>query len=272
METKLSGDRLLRTLRELRAANAANVTVTFALCTIPIFGAVGAAVDYSRANSVKAAMQAAADSTALMLAKEISGNKPSDAQISQNGTAYFTAMLNRKEVTGLEVKSTYAASGGSRVVVSANGSIKTDFTGLLGFKTLAVGVTAQSAWGGGAKMQVALALDNTGSMAEWNKMGALKNATHSLLDQLKAAATNPNDVNVAIVPFSRDVNVGSSNYNANWIDWSDWDDNNGSDVSTKSCTASAKVIGTGTVFGLARWQRTHHTTTGTSSPTALAIA
>ena len=240
METKRSGDRLLRILRELRAANAANVTVTFALFTVPIFGAVGAAVDYSHANSVKAAMQAAADSTALMLAKEISKNTPSATQISQNGTAYFTAMLNRKEVTGIDVQSIYSASGGPRVVVSAKGSIKTDFTALLGFKTLAVGVTAQSAWGGGSKMQVALALDNTGSMAEWNKMGALKNATHSLLDQLKAAAANPNDVNVAIVPFSRDVNVGSSNYNANWIDWSDWDDNNGSDVSTQSCTSSAK--------------------------------
>jgi Flp pilus assembly protein TadG len=240
MDTKVSGDCLFRTLRELCAANAANVTVTFALFTIPIFGAVGAAVDYSHANSVKAAMQAAADSTALMLAKEISGNTPSAAQISQHGIAYFTAMLNRGEVTGIDVQSSYTATGGSRVVVSAKGSIKTDFTGLIGFKTLSVGVTAQSAWGGGSKMQVALALDNTGSMAEWNKMGALKNATHSLLDQLKAAATNPNDVNVAIVPFSRDVNVGSSNYKANWIDWSDWDDNNGSDVSTQSCTTSAK--------------------------------
>jgi Flp pilus assembly protein TadG len=33
-------------------------------------GFVGAAVDYSRANSVKAAMQTALGSTALMLAKE----------------------------------------------------------------------------------------------------------------------------------------------------------------------------------------------------------
>ena len=206
MDTKASGDCLSRSLRELCAANAANVTVIFALCTIPIFGAVGAAVDYSRANSVKAAMQAAADSAALMLAKEISGNTPSGAQISQSGTAYFTAMLNRKEVTGIEVKTLYTASGGPRVVVSAKGSIKTDFTGLIGIKTLALGVTAQSAWGGGSKMQVALALDNTGSMAEWNKMGALKNATHSLLDQLKTCllytSPSPRDGLLSRMPSS----------------------------------------------------------------------
>ena len=63
-------DRLQARLREFRAANSANVTVTFALATIPMVGAVGAAVDYSHANSVKAAMQAAADSTALLLSKD----------------------------------------------------------------------------------------------------------------------------------------------------------------------------------------------------------
>ncbi len=41
-----------------------------------------------------------------------------------------------------------------------------------------------------------------------------------------AASTN-GDVYVSIIPFSKDVNVGSSNYNANWIDWNDWEDNNG---------------------------------------------
>ena len=38
--------------------------MTFALATIPLIGFVGAAVDYSRANSAKAAMQAALDATA----------------------------------------------------------------------------------------------------------------------------------------------------------------------------------------------------------------
>src|SRR5436309_7639673 len=105
-------DRFRKLVRELRTANGANVTVTFALATIPIVGLVGAAVDYSHANSVKAAMQAAADSTALMLAKDISANNLVAAQITQNGTAYFNAVLNRKEVTGLVVTSTYTTTGG----------------------------------------------------------------------------------------------------------------------------------------------------------------
>ena len=57
-------------LRAFRVARAGNVAITFAFATLPIIGGVGFAVDYSRANSVKAAMQAALDSTALMLSKE----------------------------------------------------------------------------------------------------------------------------------------------------------------------------------------------------------
>src|SRR5258707_5355266 len=43
---------------------------SLALGLVPLVGAVGAAVDYSRANSVRTAMQAALDSTALMLSKD----------------------------------------------------------------------------------------------------------------------------------------------------------------------------------------------------------
>ena len=55
-----------------RNAKAGNVVITFAL-TIPIIGFVGAAVDYSRANSAKASMQAALDAAAFTLSKEAQG-------------------------------------------------------------------------------------------------------------------------------------------------------------------------------------------------------
>ena len=87
------------------------------------------------------------------------------------------------------------------------------------------------------RLRVALALDNTGSMASAGKIDALKTATKSLLDQLKAAAANNGDVYVSIIPFNKNVNVGTSTYtNANWVDWEDWEDDNGHDQSTTTCT------------------------------------
>jgi hypothetical protein len=72
---------------------------------------------------------------------------------------------------------------------------------------------------------VALALDVTGSMASAGKIDALKDATQSLLTQLKSAAAKDGDVYVSIIPFSKDVNVGASNYDADWIDWAEWNEN-----------------------------------------------
>jgi hypothetical protein len=50
-------------------------------------------------------------------------------------------------------------------------------------------------------------------------MAALKTATKGLLSQLQGAVTQPGDVYVSIVPFVKDVNLGASNWNANWIYW-----------------------------------------------------
>jgi hypothetical protein len=85
-----------------------------------------------------------------------------------------------------------------------------------------IGASTTIKWGM-SRLRVALALDNTGSMGSAGKLGALKTATKGLLTTLQAAAINPGEVYVSIIPFNRDVNVGASNYNANWIDWTSWD-------------------------------------------------
>ena len=85
MAMKALFDRLCRLAREFRAANTANVTVIFGLATVPIIGLVGAAVDYSHANAVKAALQAATDATALMLSKTAA--TLTDTQLQTQATA-----------------------------------------------------------------------------------------------------------------------------------------------------------------------------------------
>jgi hypothetical protein len=71
-------------------------------------------------------------------------------------------------------------------------------------------------------MRVAMALDNTGSMADDGKITALRTASTNLITQLSALANNPGDVYISIIPFAKVVNVGSSNYAQTWIDWTDW--------------------------------------------------
>ncbi len=215
--------RIRRSLCEFSIARGGNVAITFALATLPIIGGVGAAVDYSRANSVRADLQAALDSTALMLSREASTD--SNTQLQANAQSYFTANFNRSGTTISSITATYTTSGGTQIVVNGSIAVPTDFAQVLGLKTISVTGTSTVKWGM-SRLRVALVLDNTGSMADNGKITALKTATQNLLSQLQSAATTNGDVYVSIIPFVKDVNVDPSNYNANWIDWTDWNANN----------------------------------------------
>ena len=210
----------IRYLRRFAAERRANVAITFALSLIPVLGLTGAAVDYSRANSMKTAMQSALDSTALMVSK--SAASMSTAQLQTAAQSYFLTLFTRPEASNVSLTASYSNSGGSSVVVSAAADMATDFVGVLGVKTIHITGTSTAKWGS-TRLRVALVLDNTGSMAQSGKIDALKTATTNLLTQLQGAATNDGDVYVSIIPFSKDVSVNpTANNTANWIDWTDW--------------------------------------------------
>jgi Flp pilus assembly protein TadG len=116
-----------------RGGEEGNVAITFALALIPLMYAVGAAVDYSRANSVKAAMQAAGDSTALMVSKNAASL--TSAQLQTEASNYFNALFQRPDATGATVTATYTSTGGSKVVLNATANVHTDFMGLMGLSS-----------------------------------------------------------------------------------------------------------------------------------------
>jgi Flp pilus assembly protein TadG len=205
-----------RTLSAFRVAQAGNVAITFAFASLPIIGFVGAAVDYSRANSVKAAMQTALDSTALMLAKEAASD--TEDQLKTNATKYFTALFTRQEAKDVDVQVSYGTTGGSNIQIQATAALDAQFVRVLGYDTFHLRATSTAKWGI-TRLRVALVLDNTGSMSSDGKMTALQAATKSLIDQLHGAVTTDGDVYVSIIPFAKDVNLGNSNSAADWIYW-----------------------------------------------------
>jgi Flp pilus assembly protein TadG len=196
--------RLNRSLSNFRKARTGNVAITFALATLPIIGTVGFAVDFSHANSVKVAMQAALDSTALMLSKDAA--TVTNAQLQTEALNYFSALFTRPEATSISVSAVYSTTGGSNVVVNGSANVPTTFLGVIGYNNLAVTGSSTAKWGS-SRLRVALVLDNTGSMADDGKMTALKSSTKALLTQLQNAAGVNGDVYVSIIPFSHDVNV-----------------------------------------------------------------
>ena len=153
----------------------------------------------------------------------------------------------RPEAYDVQVVTEFAqpAQGNFSLRLTAGAKVNTVFAKLLGQSTIQLSASSEVLWGI-KKLNLALVLDNTGSMASNAKMTNLKTAAHNLLTTLKNAAKQDGDVKVAIVPFATDVNAGTGNVNATWIDWTDWDAANGScsnsTYTTKStCLSHSKV-------------------------------
>jgi Flp pilus assembly protein TadG len=222
---------LRRSARRFARARRANVAITFALALVPMLAFIGAAVDFSRANAVKADLQNALDGTALMVSKTAA--TMTAAQLQTAAKSYFLALFSEPQAKNVQLSASYSSGSGSSVAVNGSADVPTTFMGIFGYNTINVTGSSTAKWGS-ARLRVALVLDNTGSMADSGKMTALISATQSLLTQLQGAASTDGDVYVSIVPFVNAVNLGSSNYSAPWLDWTDWNAANGSNVQT--CT------------------------------------
>lgn len=219
--------RLGRVFGRFAAAEQGNIAVIFAITLIPLLTFVGAAIDYTRASRARSSMQAALDSAALMLSKDLTQGLITSSDISSKAQSYFTGLYTDTEAQGVSITANYTtatASTAATILLSGAGHITSDFMQIAGFPTLGFNTTSTTTWGN-VKMRVALALDNTGSMAQDGKITALRNAvagSGGLIDQLSALSKTNGDVYISVIPFAKDVNVDASNYSKSWIDWTDW--------------------------------------------------
>jgi Mg-chelatase subunit ChlD len=205
---------IARFLQDQRAA----VVPTFTLGVVAIVGFVGAAIDYSRANAVRSAMLAALDATALTLSRD--ADKLDPAQLTTKAQDYFMAQFTRPEASNVQVTAVREnpQQGSFILHVTASAQVNTTVARVLGQSQLNVATSADIAWGI-KKLELALALDNTGSMAVNGKLAALKTASHNLLNTLQKAVKEPGDVKVAIIPFDRMVNIGTGFKDEFWVDY-----------------------------------------------------
>jgi len=191
---------------------------------VPIVGGIGAAVDYSMANANRTSMQKALDATALALAKLM---PLTQTQLDQKGWEFFSASIGTIKVSlppsGLVI--TTPTIG--KINLVATGTYTPQISGFIGVQSFPVAVNTEVQWGM-KKLELALALDNTGSMDSNNKMTELKKAAKNLLSTLQKSVMKPGDVKISIIPFHKEVRVDTSVYNSNssWLKWDDWDNDN----------------------------------------------
>lgn len=242
--------RLGRLLTRFSAAEHGNIAVIFAIVLVPILTFMGAAIDYSRAIRARSSMQAALDSTALMLSKDLAQGTITQADITSKAQAYFSGLFTDTEANGVSVTASYTAGSGTSpatILLTGSGNIKSDFMQIAGYPTLGFNTKSTAAWGN-TRMRVAMVLDNTGSMAQNGKMTAMQAAAKDMIDTLSNYNKQTGDVYISIIPFAKDVNVGTGNVNASWINWSEWEAEPPFLVNNKSSAFNSAVAGSNCPF------------------------
>jgi Flp pilus assembly protein TadG len=191
-----------------------NVAMMLGIAGVPLVLSVGVAVDMVRMNNTNTILQEAADAAALAGATSKKLDKP--GEISALVQSYLSANNAPESVTsGIKIEQgKNPQTGGFRVKIS--GQVTTMFMALAGIKTMEVSGLSEVNLGVQG-MEVALVLDNTGSM-QGAKLDSLKTAAKNLISILQAGKADYADLKFGLVPFSEYVNVGLTNGSASWLD------------------------------------------------------
>lgn len=175
-----------------------NFGIISAVLAVPLVLSVALAIDFTKISSKRSALQQAADSAVMAIAREGKDVSDNDAQLI--ASKFIDGNLALKGTTFQVVKQ------GTHFAVDATVSADLSFGALLGYQNwpVKVAATADIAY---ASYEIALVLDTTGSM-KGGKIAALKDAVIGLVDTMSAQVKDKDKLSFAMVPFSAFVNVG----------------------------------------------------------------
>lgn len=202
--------------RRFIAATRGQVAMTFGLALIPMALSVGCGVDMSRAVVVKNRLGEALDAAGLAVGGTVG---LTSAQLTTMAQKFFYANYpDAKLGTVTSMTVTTDPVNNNIIRLAGTARVDTAFMGLIGVDYLdvqvQVEVTRQT-----KGLEIALALDNTGSMAQNNKLPSLKTAATTLINILFGSQTNPDMLKMSLVPFSQTVRVDTTTFlNNGWMD------------------------------------------------------
>jgi Flp pilus assembly protein TadG len=191
-----------------------SVTILFAASAMTLFSLIGMGIDYGRAVSMKADLQAAADAAALAAAGAMTSQMGerrarADSVFADNAKAHSNVSDVKGTLSTLESKdygTVYRYQGSAKV--------ETMMLGLVSIEELPVSVEAQAV-ARSIGTEIVIALDTTGSMTWGSKFSDATAMVEDALEAMKAAS-GPRDFFVGFVPFTDRANIGTDR--KNWID------------------------------------------------------
>jgi Flp pilus assembly protein TadG len=213
-----SGTSLVEKARRIVRDQDGSISLLFGLSLMPLIAGAGVAIDYSRASDVRSALQGAFDSTVLAMAKR--SPTLSDADLQREAARHFAAVYHSRH--GIAPAPIRVTRTRTAMRVEASGVVPTKLMKAFGTPALQV-ATAGEASISQRRVELALALDNTGSMSRLSKMDELKKATRNLIDAAeRSAPAGSGMIKIAMVPFDTEVKVDAGAYRERtWLAFSE---------------------------------------------------
>ncbi|PHR62726.1 MAG: hypothetical protein COA47_02250 [Robiginitomaculum sp.] len=190
-----------------------NTAVIFALSLVAIVTVIGIGFDFSRSQGAKTSIQNAADAAALAIARD---PDITPQNLQSRATDFFNAnMVGHSFGVNYSITAS-ELSEGAGVSVAVSAEIDTTFSGMVGIPHFAVNTIAEVLYST-TKIELVLALDNTGSMGSNGKIEALRSASHDLIDQLLPEGAAQENVKIGVVPFNYMVRLPTSFKTESWM-------------------------------------------------------
>lgn len=196
------------------AADEQGVTaMLLAICFAVLMFIVAMAVDYGRAELERMHMQRVLDAATLAASHQLGTDQP-DEKGRAAAEAFF--QINSQHITQTQIETLEMDTLKGEVRATAGGNVLTSLLNAFDIARLEIGAGSRVVRGDGT-MEIAMVLDNSGSMAG-TYIEDLKTAATNLVNTVFAGVTDSDKVKVALVPFAGSVNVGPQHRTADWID------------------------------------------------------
>lgn len=198
--------------RRLWRARDGGVAMMFALAMPPLTMMAVCGLDIHRASSVRQSLQDALDAATLAAARS---GETTDAGVRRVGMNALRANLAQFPYVTLNEDSAstnFDLDADGSVVSYARVAVDTLVAGAFLGDALDVNVDSMVNRSTSARLEVALVIDNTGSMASGGKLSAAQDAAEDLVERLAEMAENSTEdeaVRISLVPFSQTVRVHS---------------------------------------------------------------
>ena len=199
--------------KKFKADMRGNTAIMAALAIVPILLATGAGIDMMRANNAQTVLQAAADAAAIAGA---TSKLTSVAQIKVVVDDYLKANGAMDVLDSVDKIESKLDKAKRTFEVKIRGKLKTSLMSIAGISNMELGAYSEIVMGGNA-LEVALVLDNTGSMNSQGRLSSLKVAATDMISKLMKMKSDGADVKIGIVPFGNYVNVGIANRVEPWL-------------------------------------------------------